>query len=259
MWEFFKRLFGIFRSEAHSLADKLERPMALAKQGIRDLKQDLDKSLKSVAEVSAVAIRSRRETARYKQQMDDYEQKAMALLRRGQSGYMQMAEAERLATEALARREEISRTYQVSLANQKKYDAMETKVKNKIQSLKREIARWETELRTMEARLKAAEAGERLGKVMAGIDSSKTLEMLQRTKDRVEEAEARSEAYSELSDHGRSIDDEIDDALHNPMVSDALLEMKRKMGMVEEEKQEITLDALKERVNIKIEVDRGGN
>lgn len=257
MWEFFKRLFSIFRSEAHSLADKLERPIAMAKQGIRDLKTDLDESIKSVAEVSAIAIRTRRETARHKAKMDEYEQKAMALLKRGQSGHMQMAEAERLATEALARREEINGTYQVSVANQKKYDVMENKAKSKIQTLKREIAKWETQLKTMEARLKAAEAGEKINKVMAGMDSTKTLEMLQRTKDKVEEAEARSEAYAEMADEGRSIDEEINDALDEPMVSDALLEMKRKLGMVEEKKEEITLDALKERVNIKIEVDRG--
>ena len=40
---FFKRLFKIGQAEAHSALDKLEDPIKLTEQGIRDLKQDLNK------------------------------------------------------------------------------------------------------------------------------------------------------------------------------------------------------------------------
>ena len=46
-------------AEAHSAIDKLENPIKLTEQGIRDLKKDLDKSLHALAEVKALEIRSR--------------------------------------------------------------------------------------------------------------------------------------------------------------------------------------------------------
>ena len=46
MWEFIKRLFRIGKAEANNAVDKLERPITMTKQGIRDLKKDMDDSLK---------------------------------------------------------------------------------------------------------------------------------------------------------------------------------------------------------------------
>lgn len=66
MFSFFKRLFRIGAAEAHSALDKLENPIKMTQQGIRDLKEDFDKSLKSLAEVKAIAIRTNREVETYK-------------------------------------------------------------------------------------------------------------------------------------------------------------------------------------------------
>ena len=55
----FKRLFKIGEAEAHSALDKLEDPIKMTEQGIRDMKSDLDKSLHALAEVKAMAIRSK--------------------------------------------------------------------------------------------------------------------------------------------------------------------------------------------------------
>jgi phage shock protein A len=143
MWQLIKRLFRIGKAEANAAIDKLESPIKMTKQGIRDLKVDLDKSMQSLAEVKAIAIRTGREVETYKGNSDDYEKKAMALLKQGQSGQMAPAEAERLATEALARREENLKLYQVALQNKQKYDGMVTNMEGKIRQLKSQIAKWE--------------------------------------------------------------------------------------------------------------------
>ena len=54
----FKRIFKIGQAEAHSLVDKIEDPIKLTEQGIRDMKKDLDKSLEALAQVKALAILS---------------------------------------------------------------------------------------------------------------------------------------------------------------------------------------------------------
>ena len=57
----FTRLFKFTESEVHSAVDKLEDPIKMTQQGIRDLKKDLQASMQSLAEVKAIQIRSRRE------------------------------------------------------------------------------------------------------------------------------------------------------------------------------------------------------
>lgn len=256
MWQLLKRLFRIGKAEANSALDKLENPIKMTKQGIRNLKTDLDKSLQSLAEVKAIAIRTNREVQTYKQNADDYEKKAMALLKRGQAGQMDAAEAERLATEALARREENLKLYQTSLQNKKKYDGMVSNMENKIRSLKSQVAKWENELRTLEARDKVSKATTKMNKQLSNIDSSGTLGMLERMKEKVEEQEALAEAYGDMADESKSIDEEIDTALNDPTItaSAALEDLKRKMGMAPPIEEKIEIKE-KSDVTIKIEVD----
>lgn len=256
MWQFLKRLFRLGKAEANSALDKLENPIKMTKQGIRDLKTDLDKSLQSLAEVKAIAIRTNREVQTYKQNADDYEKKAMALLKRGQSGQMDAAEAERLATEALARREENLKLYQTALQNKKKYDGMVTTMEGKIRTLKSQVAKWENELRSLEARDKVSKATTKLNKQLTNIDSSGTMSMLERMKEKVEEQESLAEAYGDMADESKTIDDEIDTALNDPTVtaSAALDDLKRKMGMMPAQEERIEIKE-KSDVTIKIEVD----
>ena len=76
------RIFKVAESEAHSAVDKLEDPIKMTEQGIRDLRKDLQNSVKSLAEVKALAIRRRREAEENKETAGSYERKAMLLLQK---------------------------------------------------------------------------------------------------------------------------------------------------------------------------------
>lgn len=259
MFGFFKRLFKIGEANAHAALDKLEDPVKMTDQGIRDLKVQLDNSIKSLAEVKAIAIRTNREVEADKAAGEEYEKKAMALLQRGQSGAMPVAEAERLASEALLRREEINKRYQTNLASKQKYDGMVTNLEGKIRELKSNIASWEQEAKTLKARVTVADATAKINKEIANIDSSSTVNMLEKMKAKVDQKEAIAEAYAEIGGTEKSVDAEIDKALNDPSIrgASALDELKRKMGMTsatpEAEKIEIKD---KQEVTIKIEVDK---
>ena len=247
-------LFRIGKAEANAAVDKLERPITMTKQGIRDLKKDLDESLKSLAEVKATAIRSKREANNHKEAAEDYKKKAKALLQMGMDGRKDEAEANRLAAEAMARREETLKLYQVALTNQKKFEGLVAKMDTKIKTLKSQIAKWENELKTLVARDKVSKATGKLNKQLANIDSSGTLSMLEKMKEKVEEQEALADAYGEMADETKSIDEEIDAALNDSNLSGnaALDDLKREMGLIKEEKIEIE----KVEETIKIEVDK---
>ena len=215
----FKRMFQIGKSEAHALVDKLEDPIKLTEQGIRDLKKDLDKSMQALAEVKAMAIQARKELSEQEHRAKNYEHKAVQLLQKAQAGGMNQEEADRLATEALSKREQALSSVK---ATQENYDNLQKNIQQlnaNVDKLKSSISKYEHELKTLKARARVNAATKKLNKSMAKVDSSSTIALLERMKNKVEEDEALAQAYGEIVDENRSLDDEIDDALTDPKES----------------------------------------
>jgi len=230
---FFKRLFKLGEAEANSAIDKLEDPIKMTEQGIRDLKRDLEKSLKAMAEVKALHIRTKNDLQSYSNKAADYESKAMLLVKKASNGEIPAEESDRLATEALLRKEE-----NVKLAAQaaKDADKLSTDVsalEGNVRKIKSMIAKYENELKTLKARVKVSKATQNLNKQMANLDSGSTISMLERMKDKVEEQEALAESYGEIANENQSLDAEIDAALGDDAkveATDALSALKAKMN-----------------------------
>ena len=229
----FKRLFKVGEAEAHSAVDRLEDPIKMTEQGIRDLKKDLDNSLKALAEVKAMTIRAKNDAQTNKSKAQDYENKAMLLLKKAQDGELEPAEADRLATEALTKKEEFSNIMARSKDEQEKFEKNLSQLDVTVKKLRSDISGFENELRTLKARVKVSEASVKVNKQMAQIDSSSTVSMLERMKDKVVQQEALAEAYGDMSNESRTLDDEIDTALDSSTAkaSDDLAAMKAKLGM----------------------------
>lgn len=231
--QFLKRLFKIGEAEAHSALDKLEDPIKMTEQGIRDLKKDLENSLKAMAEVKALHIRTKNDFETYSNKAKDYESKAMLLVQKGQDGSMDAGEADRLATESLMRKEE-----NVNLAAQAQKDAERfsgdvAKLDATVKKIRSTITKYENELKTLKARVKVSAATKNLNKQMANIDSGSTVSMLERMKEKVSEEEALAESYGEIANEARSVDEEIDAALGGDAkaeATDALAALKAKMN-----------------------------
>ncbi len=231
---FFKRLFKAGQAEAHAVMDKLENPIKMTEQGIRDLKKDLDVALKSLAEVKAMGIRAKNDVENAKSAAQNWENKAMLLLKKAQTGEMEMIEAERLAAEALTRKEENLQTAATAKKNQDQFEKSVADLEKKVKVLKSNIAKFENELKTLKARQKVAKATKSINKQMADIDSSSTISMLERMKDKVAEEEALAESYGEIANENKSIDEDIDKALEgvsSAAASDELAKLKAKLGM----------------------------
>ena len=80
----FNRIFKIGQAEAHSAVNQFEDPIKLTEQGLRDLREDLDKALHALAEVKALAIRARNDAEAERSRALDYENKAVLLLQNGE-------------------------------------------------------------------------------------------------------------------------------------------------------------------------------
>lgn len=233
MFGWLKRLFGIASAEANAAMNKLEDPVKMTEQGIRDLKKDLNKSLQSLAEVKAMHIRAKKELEASTRREAEYENKAILLLKKAESGELSSAEADRLAAQALERKEQMGAQVQAHRKNVNQYEPMVKKMETNVQQLKDQIVGWENELKTLKARSRVSEATSKLNKQMARIDSSDTLARLERMREKVSEQEALAESYGDIADTvNTSIDDEIDKALgpSSHTDSDALAKLKAKMA-----------------------------
>ena len=230
----FKRLFRVSQAEAHAIVDKFEDPIKMTEQGIRDLKKDLQASMTSLAEVKAIAVRTRREADNHKKLTVDYERKAMMLLQKMQSGEMDQADAERLATQALNKKEQSAADAMRLAQEAERHEQMAGQLQANVNKIKSGVNTYENDLVTLKARAKTAAATKKINQQIARVDSSGTIAMLEKMKSKVEEDEALALAYGEMADLDKSVDDEIDAALKSGNTVTAsvhLLELKKKMGI----------------------------
>lgn len=227
----FSRLTRLGRAEANAIVDKFEDPIKMTEQGILDLKKDLDKSLQALAEVKAMAIRSKRDLNTGKDKAANYEQKAILLLKKAEKGEMSPDEADRLATEALRLKEEALKDAHHAQEEVSRFDSNIATLEANVKKLKSTISSYENELRTLKARARVSKATSKINKQLSGIDSSGTVGMLEKMKEKVAQQEAMAEAYGEISAKNLSLDDEIDSVLSesNVKASNALEELKAKM------------------------------
>ncbi|WP_299312375.1 PspA/IM30 family protein [uncultured Aquimarina sp.] len=230
---FFKRLFKIGEAEANSAIDKMEDPIKMTEQGIRDMKIDLEKSLEALAQVKALAIRSKNDTEEFAVKAEDYQQKAMLILKKAQSGDLDAAEADRLAKEALIKKEESLQHVTRGKGETEKFDGSVSQLEKNVEEIKQNISKWENELKTLKARVKVSAATKNVNKQMAEIDSSSTVSMLERMKDKVNQEEALAEAYGDIANASKSIDDELDKAANatETNAEDDLAKLKKKLGI----------------------------
>ncbi len=230
----FKRIFKIGEAEAHSAIDKLEDPIKLTEQGIRDLKADLDKSLQALAEVKAMGIRSKNEVKTNQSKAKDYENKAMLLLKKAESGDISASEADRLASEALVKKAEHEGHTARAKEEQDRFEKNVSQLDTNVKRIRSTISQYENELKTLKARVKVSSATKKLNKQMAQIDGSSTVSMLERMKEKVAEEEALAESYGEIANESKSVDDEIDKALEGGVAeasaADSLAALKAKLN-----------------------------
>lgn len=231
---FFNRLFKIGQSQAHAALDKFEDPIRMTEQGIRDLKNDLQKAMTSLAEVKGIAIRTRKDSEDKKRLAADYERKAMLLLQKAQKNELDPSEADRIATEALAQKENLAAESLRLAQEAERHEQMAATLQANVNKIKSTITSYENDLTTLRARARTAASTRKINEQLSRVDTSGTVAMLEKMKAKVEEDESLAQAYGEMVSADKSVDDEIQAALTGggtSSPSDHLLELKKKMGI----------------------------
>lgn len=229
----FKRLLRISQAEIHAAVDKMEDPVKMTEQGLRELREELAQATESYAKVKALAIRTENDQLQSQQQSMTYAEKAVLIMQKAQTGQVDLIKAEELAREALSLRrkfyiesEELG--HQVIALQQSSSEMLRN-----TQILKENLEKWEKELRTLKARVKVSKATEQVNKQMAQLDNNGTIAMLQRMKNKVEDQEALAKAYGEISREKNTLKEELDTLLKDDSLSieKDLQAIKEKLGI----------------------------
>lgn len=230
----FSRLFKIGQAEAHSAVDKLEDPIKLTEQGIRDLKKDLSEAMLSLAEVKALAIRLKKQADDASRLAQDYERKAMMLIQRAERGEMDPQQAENLAMEVLNEKEARERSAAQLYQDFQAQNGMAQQLQQKVDNLRKTISTYENELVTLRARAKTAVSMRKINQQLSRIDSSSTIAMLEKMKQKVTEEESLAAAYGDVAAGNVSIEARVDEALSKKSADSrqSLEDLKRKMGLL---------------------------
>lgn len=229
----FKRLVRIGTAEMHSVVDKMEDPIVMTEQGIREMKEDLNKSIEALAQIKAMAIRTKNDKNKKDEAAKEYQNKAVLLLSKAQKGDLDMEQAEKLAKEALALKDSLLSEANTLGEQQTIHENAAFEMQKNIEVLQFNISKWENELKTLKSRIKVSNTTKEVNKQMAQIDSNSTISMLERMREKVEDQEALAQAYGDIAKRPRSLDDEINKALgtDSQKINDELEDIKKSLGM----------------------------
>lgn len=211
----FKRLLTIGKAEVHSVIDSFEDPINLTEQGIREMKEELGRSIESLAQLKALSIRKKNEAEAEEQISKDYYNKAIVIVQKAEKGDVESSEADRLAKEALKRQVSSKENADQLHKEHEKLHTECEKMQAAINHLKSSIAKWENELKTLKARVQVSEATKDINQKMTQMDTGSTVSMLEKLKERVVQQETLAEAYSDISKSGKTIDEEIEAMVNN--------------------------------------------
>jgi len=229
----FKRLFRIGQAEIHAAIDKMEDPVKMTEQGLRELRVDIAKATEAYAQVKAVAIRTKNEKESAIKEATTYGEKALLILQKSQKQELDISKAEELAREALSLKRKYTEEA-IRLDQQAEmHEQTSIEMFGNVQILEENLNKWERELKTIKARVKVSDATKLVNKQLAQIDSNNTLGMLERMKGKVEDQEALAMAYGEIAKSKVDAKSAIDNYLNNNSITIdfEIEEIKKNLGL----------------------------
>ena len=226
------RIFNLFRATTSDLLDKAEDPEKMIKQMISDLEAQKKKAKEQMTEALALQKRLERDTEKEHQEAEKWEQKAILAVQN---------EKDDLAKEALTRKNEHLRR---ALDFEKQLEMHRNNadsLKESYQTMEDKIDEIKRKHGLLSVKQKQAEAQENIYKTIEGLgDTSGIMDTIERAEEKVENLQARAEAYQEISMESdqESLEKKFKELEHeSPDMEMELLELKKRAALpVPEEK-----------------------
>ena len=220
------RLFNLFRANANDMLDKAEDPEKMLQQTLSDFEVQKRKAKQQMTEALALQKRFERDTEKEYKEAEKWEQKAILAVQN---------EKDQLAKEALTRKKEhtfraadFEKQLEMHRSNAEALRSSYQTMEDKIDEIKRKKG-------LLSVKQKHAEAQEQIFLTMEGLgDTSGAMETIARVEEKVENMQARAEAYQEIgmeSDKG-SLENKFEELEHDSSDMELeLLELKKRAAL----------------------------
>ena len=220
------RLFNLFRANANDMLDKAEDPEKMLQQTLSDFEVQKRKAKQQMTEALALQKRFERDTEKEYKEAEKWEQKAILAVQN---------EKDHLAKEALIRKKEhtlraadFEKQLEMHRSNAEALRSSYQTMEDKIDEIKRKKG-------LLSVKQKQAEAQEQIFLTMEGLgDTSGAMETIARVEEKVENMQARAEAYQEIgmeSDKG-SLENKFEELEHDSSDMELeLLELKKRAAL----------------------------
>jgi phage shock protein A len=209
----FERIFRIGKSEANAVVDKLEDPIKMADQVLRELKDSYQQAIIGESEVKAAALQHRAEEQKARTKADEWEKKANDLLDLVEEGKLDAEKGNALATTAAESHDQAAKQANEYAAMAQKEEQALAVMETAIQQLKDRIAEAENRTNLLKSRAKTADVSEKINKTLSAVDTDGLMGTLDRMDAKVTAREFRSQAYAEVRDTTLSSEQEINKIL----------------------------------------------
>ena len=228
------RIINLFRATTSDLLDKAEDPEKMIKQMISDLEAQKKKAKEQMTEALALQKRLERDTEKEHQEAEKWEQKAILAVQN---------EKDDLAKEALTRKNEHLRRAIDFEKQLEMHQNNADSLKESYQTMEDKIDEIKRKQGLLSVKQKQAEAQEKIYKTIEGLgDTSGIMDTIDRAEEKVENLQARAEAYQEISMESdqESLEKKFKELEHeSPDMEMELLELKKRAALpIPEEKTE---------------------
>lgn len=186
----FSRISNMTKAKANEILDNVEDPILLCNQKIRDMEKSLKEAQLSSAQVIGNANEIKNKVDKAKQEVDLWEERVKSAVSKGNDD---------LAKKALAKKLEAEKNYNSLVGSYKIAREQADVLKERLQKLSQEIQDTREKRDQLEARLKTAEASQRVNEIVANVSSKKNEISLDDIERKVSKKEALADGIGELA------------------------------------------------------------
>ena len=222
---FFGRLATLIQSNLNDLINRAEDPEKMLDQVVADMRTQLVEAKKQVAVAIADEKKLYKQYERELAVAQEWEKKAMLAVRAGDDG---------LAKQALARQREHAQVSEQFHGQWDKQKASVEALKTALRALNNKIDEANRKKAVLIARKRRADAMKSIEDTMSGLNDQSAFDAFSRLEQKIDQAEAEAEAASEINKEyqGDVLKEKFAELEQDAGADDALLELKRKMGVL---------------------------
>lgn len=220
----FRRIFRIGKANVNSALDKLEDPVKMIDQILRELDQDIAKMTAAVTSQMAVEKRFERELQETEQIIARRDEQARVAVEQGDDN---------LAREALIDKKRHIEKRDALKVNYDKAKETAARLRKQLEDMKSRVQDMKTKRSALIAQAEAAKATKRITRTMSGVGNENLADSFSKMEEKIQQMHDEAQAAQELAESERSLDSKFEELMSKTTdkdVEDELAQLKASLN-----------------------------